>query len=163
MASGKGSAAGGRQRHPISSRECSSVLNAGDRSRLFPAAAENERIHATVARCTRRGDSVCKNALLIRRLDLERQLLAGLQARVLHPAVVENTLNRFEEPDAQRRTKDDLLEVRHAWMARHRQRWRRQPEPPAGQQPSPDAHFHSGDQPAEVPSHLASFRRYRRM
>ena len=32
-----------------------------------------------------RGDSVCKNSLLIRRQELERQLLAGLQERVLHP------------------------------------------------------------------------------
>jgi site-specific DNA recombinase len=44
-----------------------------------------------------RGDSVCRNALLVRRLDLERQLLAGLQERVLHPAVVDYTLRRFEE------------------------------------------------------------------
>jgi site-specific DNA recombinase len=44
-----------------------------------------------------RGDSVCKNSLLIRRLDLERQLLAGLQERVLHPDVVDYTLKRFEE------------------------------------------------------------------
>lgn len=33
----------------------------------------------------------------VRRLDLERQLLAGLQKRVLHPDVVAYTLNRFEE------------------------------------------------------------------
>ena len=44
-----------------------------------------------------RGDAVCKNSLLIRRLDLERQLLAGLQERVLHPVVVDYTLKRFEE------------------------------------------------------------------
>src|SRR6266480_5069895 len=44
-----------------------------------------------------RGESVCKNGLLVRRLDLERQLLAGLQERVLHPEVIEYTLNRFEE------------------------------------------------------------------
>jgi site-specific DNA recombinase len=44
-----------------------------------------------------RGDSVCKNSLLVRRLDLERQLLAGLQERVLHPEVVTYTLKRFEE------------------------------------------------------------------
>ncbi len=44
-----------------------------------------------------RGDSVCKNDLLVRRLDLERQLLAGLQERVLHPDVVDYTLKRFEE------------------------------------------------------------------
>jgi hypothetical protein len=34
---------------------------------------------------------------LIRRQDLERQLLAGLEARVLHPDVVAYTLKRFEE------------------------------------------------------------------
>jgi site-specific DNA recombinase len=44
-----------------------------------------------------RGDSVCKNSLMVRRVDLERQLLAGLQERVLHPAVVDYTLRRFEE------------------------------------------------------------------
>jgi DNA invertase Pin-like site-specific DNA recombinase len=44
-----------------------------------------------------RGDKVCTNGLLVRRLDLERQLLAGLQERVLHPEVVDYTLNRFEE------------------------------------------------------------------
>ena len=44
-----------------------------------------------------RGDSVCKNNLLIRRKELERQLLAGLQERVLHPDVVAYTLKRFEE------------------------------------------------------------------
>jgi site-specific DNA recombinase len=44
-----------------------------------------------------RGDSVCKNGLLARRMDLERQLLAGLQERVLHPGVIDYTLNRFEE------------------------------------------------------------------
>jgi len=44
-----------------------------------------------------RGDSVCANGLLVRRLDLERQLLAGLQERVLHPEVIDYTLKRFEE------------------------------------------------------------------
>ena len=44
-----------------------------------------------------RGKSVCKNGLLVRRLDLERQLLAGLQERVLHPQVVDYALKRFEE------------------------------------------------------------------
>jgi hypothetical protein len=44
-----------------------------------------------------RGDSVCTNGLLVRRLDLERQLLAGLQERVLHSEVIDYTLNRFEE------------------------------------------------------------------
>jgi hypothetical protein len=32
-----------------------------------------------------RGQSVCKNGLLVRRVELERQLLQGLQDRVLHP------------------------------------------------------------------------------
>jgi site-specific DNA recombinase len=44
-----------------------------------------------------RGDAECKNNLLIGRRDLECQLLAGLQARVLHPEVVDYTLQRFEE------------------------------------------------------------------
>jgi Recombinase zinc beta ribbon domain len=44
-----------------------------------------------------RGDSVCKNGLLVRRLDLERQLLVGLQDWVLHPEVIDYTLKRFEE------------------------------------------------------------------
>ena len=44
-----------------------------------------------------RGDACCKNALLVRRLELERQLLEGLQTRVLHPAVVDYTLKRFED------------------------------------------------------------------
>jgi len=44
-----------------------------------------------------RGDSVCRNNLLIRRLDLERQPLAGLCEQVLHPDVVAYTLKRFEE------------------------------------------------------------------
>jgi site-specific DNA recombinase len=44
-----------------------------------------------------RGNSVCKNALLVRRLELERQLLEGLQTRVLNPAVVDYTLKRFED------------------------------------------------------------------
>jgi hypothetical protein len=44
-----------------------------------------------------RGNAVCKNNLLIRRRDLERQLMAGLQERVLHPDVVAYTLQRSEE------------------------------------------------------------------
>ena len=44
-----------------------------------------------------RGDSVCKNKLLVRQADLERQLLAGLQSRVLHEQVIEYTLKGFEE------------------------------------------------------------------
>jgi site-specific DNA recombinase len=44
-----------------------------------------------------RGDSVCKNGLLIRRLELERRLLTGVQERVLHPDVVDYTLKHFEE------------------------------------------------------------------
>src|SRR5260370_2039008 len=49
------------------------------------------------SRHAQRGDSVCKNALLVRRLELERQLLAGLEERVWHPEVVDYTLTRFEE------------------------------------------------------------------
>jgi Recombinase zinc beta ribbon domain len=44
-----------------------------------------------------RGDSQCKNNLLISRRALEDQLLSGLQERVLHPAVTEYALKRFEE------------------------------------------------------------------
>jgi site-specific DNA recombinase len=44
-----------------------------------------------------RGDRVCANNLLVSRLALEEQLLAGLQAKVLHPDVVEYTFRRFEE------------------------------------------------------------------
>ena len=44
-----------------------------------------------------RGDRVCRNNLLITRSLLEGQLLAGLQAKVLHPDVVDYTLSRFEE------------------------------------------------------------------
>jgi site-specific DNA recombinase len=44
-----------------------------------------------------RGDSVCRNGLMVRRHDLERQLVAGLQERVLHPDVVAYTVTRFEE------------------------------------------------------------------
>src|SRR5579859_2339960 len=44
-----------------------------------------------------RGRGACKNNLLISRRDLERQLLAGLQARVLHPDVVEYTIQRCEQ------------------------------------------------------------------
>jgi site-specific DNA recombinase len=49
------------------------------------------------SRHAQRGNAVCKNNLLIRRQDLERQLLAGLEERVLHPDVVAYTLKRFEE------------------------------------------------------------------
>jgi site-specific DNA recombinase len=49
------------------------------------------------SRHAQRGNAVCKNSLLIRRRDLERQLLAGLEERVLHPNVVAYTLKRFEE------------------------------------------------------------------
>jgi site-specific DNA recombinase len=49
------------------------------------------------SRHAQRGNSVCKNNLLIRRKELEGQLLAGLQQRVLHPDVVAYTLKRFEE------------------------------------------------------------------
>jgi site-specific DNA recombinase len=44
-----------------------------------------------------RGNTVCRNNLLIGRRTLEEQLLAGLQAKVLHPDVIEYTLWRFEE------------------------------------------------------------------
>jgi DNA invertase Pin-like site-specific DNA recombinase len=44
-----------------------------------------------------RGDRVCTNNLLISRMALEEQLLAGLQAKVLHPDVVAYTFRRFEE------------------------------------------------------------------
>lgn len=44
-----------------------------------------------------RGPSVCANVLLIGRRDLEGQLLAGLQERVLHPDVVTYTLRQFEK------------------------------------------------------------------
>ena len=43
------------------------------------------------------GNPSCKNALLVRRLELERQLLEGLQTRVLNPAVVDYTRKRFED------------------------------------------------------------------
>jgi hypothetical protein len=49
------------------------------------------------SRHAQRGDTICTNNLMVRRPDLERQLLAGLQERVLHPAVVDYTLKRFEE------------------------------------------------------------------
>jgi site-specific DNA recombinase len=42
-----------------------------------------------------RGRGACKNTLLIGRRVLEAQLLAGLQAKVLHPDVIEYTLERF--------------------------------------------------------------------
>jgi site-specific DNA recombinase len=44
-----------------------------------------------------RGDKVCTNNLLISRRALEERLLAGLQAKVLHPDVVEYTFKRLEE------------------------------------------------------------------
>jgi hypothetical protein len=44
-----------------------------------------------------RGDRVCTNNLLVSRMALEEQLLAGLQAKVLHPDVVEYAFRRFEE------------------------------------------------------------------
>jgi len=40
----------------------------------------------------RRGNTVCKNGLLVRRAELERQLLSDLQERVLHADVVDYTL-----------------------------------------------------------------------
>jgi site-specific DNA recombinase len=44
-----------------------------------------------------RGDRVCTNSLLIARRLLEGQLLAGLQAKVLHPDVVGYALSLLEE------------------------------------------------------------------
>jgi hypothetical protein len=44
-----------------------------------------------------RGGKVCTNSLLIARGALEKQLLAGLQERVLDPTVIEYTLHTFEE------------------------------------------------------------------
>jgi site-specific DNA recombinase len=44
-----------------------------------------------------RGDSVCTNNLLISQVALEKQLLGGLQSKVLHPDIVEYTFKRFEE------------------------------------------------------------------
>jgi hypothetical protein len=44
-----------------------------------------------------RGNAVCTNGLLVRRAELERQLLGGLRERVLHAEVVDYTLKRFEE------------------------------------------------------------------
>jgi site-specific DNA recombinase len=44
-----------------------------------------------------RGPQVCGNNLLVPRRSLEEQLLAGLQAKVLHPDVTEYTLRGFEE------------------------------------------------------------------
>jgi hypothetical protein len=44
-----------------------------------------------------RGDRVCKNNLLIACGVLEKQLLAGLQERVLHPDVIDYTFARFEK------------------------------------------------------------------
>jgi site-specific DNA recombinase len=43
-----------------------------------------------------RGRGACSNTLLIARRALETQLLAGLQAKVLHPDVVVYALDRFE-------------------------------------------------------------------
>jgi site-specific DNA recombinase len=39
------------------------------------------------SRHAQRGGAVCRNNLLIRRQDLERQLVTGLEERVLHPDV----------------------------------------------------------------------------
>ena len=44
-----------------------------------------------------RGDKVCGNHLLISRGSLEAQLLAGLQAKVLHPDVIAYAFSRFED------------------------------------------------------------------
>ncbi len=44
-----------------------------------------------------RGDRVCKNNLLIARSALEKQLLVGLQEKVMCPDVIDYTFARFEE------------------------------------------------------------------
>lgn len=44
-----------------------------------------------------RGDSVCSNRVRVRRDVLERELLAGLQEKVLRKETVEYALDRFEE------------------------------------------------------------------
>ena len=44
-----------------------------------------------------RGESACTNSLLVDKSLLEARLLAGLQAKVLHPAVITYTVRRFEE------------------------------------------------------------------
>ena len=44
-----------------------------------------------------RGDSVCSNRVRVRRDVLERQLLAGIQSKILCEEVVHYALNRFEE------------------------------------------------------------------
>ncbi|HXX44604.1 MAG TPA: recombinase family protein [Candidatus Acidoferrales bacterium] len=44
-----------------------------------------------------RGDSVCSNRVRVRRDVLERELLAGLQEKVLRKEAVEYALDRFEE------------------------------------------------------------------
>ena len=56
-----------------------------------------DRRRARLNTHAQRGDSVCTNGLMVRRLELDRQLLAGLQERVLHSDVVEYTVKRFEK------------------------------------------------------------------
>ena len=61
-----------------------------------------------------RGRGACGNNLLISRLALESQLLAGLQAKVLHPDVVSYALKSFEAQLAQ------ALDRHRDETARHR-------------------------------------------
>ena len=65
-----------------------------------------------------RGNSVCGNSLLVFRRSFEEQLLAGLHASILRPAVVDFTLRRFEEALEKARGSRDsdlaLLERRKA-------------------------------------------------
>ena len=49
-----------------------------------------------------RGDRVCTNNLLVSRMALEEQLIAGLEAKVLNAEVVDWTFKRFEEHLARR-------------------------------------------------------------
>jgi hypothetical protein len=88
---------GALQRLHICSPACWNAPNAAAASRLFPAVAEIEQIRDMDVRRTQRGNAVCTNGLLVRRAELERQLLGGLRERVLHAEVVDYTLKRFEE------------------------------------------------------------------
>jgi hypothetical protein len=75
--------------------ECSecggSITIVSDRSRNREDSRYGCSAHA------QRGKAVCTNALLVRRAELEPQLLGGLRERVIHPDVVDYTLKRFEE------------------------------------------------------------------
>jgi len=87
----------GRAQHlHISSPACSRAPSAADRSRSFSGRCrKREYSRYGCSAHAQRGDSFCKNSLLVRRLDLERQLVAGLEETVLHPAVVDYTLTRL--------------------------------------------------------------------